>query len=625
MAHRMLALIFSIAAFFSLIAASPPRQTQSTLSVLDKNSTAISKLVDGDSIRLEVKTANSVDQPTAVSFSLNPDNMVVAECTIVKGTNTCQTDFINALGWYWNKNKRPQASQTIRATVGTTSIATADVQVLPRPVVFVHGFGSSAEAWATYLGAKGFLASIGVRGFAVGDGQVPGKLNLGDLANPTTSTGTIQSNAQVLRDYIADVKKLIGAQMVDLVAHSMGNLVSRYYIDRVMPGRDIAQMIMLGPPNQGTDCAYLPSSLGYYLPAALEIRPSYVRTIFNPQITKRHGIPFSIIAGTPIIEQLKSPCTSVPTDLAIAIESASGIKAPVQQIDVWHSDLNVSERVFTEFIKPLLQKTAGEFPIEPDPTLPTSAEPDLQFTRVFTGHVNPGSSATHTINIDNVAVANFALFDPTRSLTVTVRGATGNVIVLNPTTNGLVIVKDPETLVYLGYGFNNPRPGPWQVTLQATAETPSSGADFAITTQLKGGAILKTSANTLLPKVNEPVQLSARLELGGQALTIRDATARIRFPDGASRNVALAFVGNEWQASWIPTTTGLYGIDVIVNGNAPDGLPIERSAFLSVEAQPTPEQFQPIQFALAGGVGILVVLILAWIISRIRRTAHQTK
>jgi hypothetical protein len=244
----------------------------------------------------------------------------------------------------------------------------------------------------------------------------------------------------------------------------MGNLVSRYYIDRVMPGRDVAQMIMLGPPNQGTDCAYLPSSLGYYLPAALEIRPSYVRNIFNPQITRRHGVPFTIIAGTPIFEQLKSPCTAVPSDLAIALSSASGIKAPLQQVDTWHIDLNVSEQVFTDFVKPLLQKTAGEFSVEPDPAPPALPGEDLQFTRVFTGHVNPGSSATQTINIDNVAVASFALFDPTRSVTVTVRGATGNVIVLDPTRNGLIIVKDPETLVYLGYGFNNPRPGPWQVT-----------------------------------------------------------------------------------------------------------------------------------------------------------------
>lgn len=619
MANKILLPIISIFVFLSLIAASPHQQTQPTLAVLDKNGTVISKLIDGDAIRLEVKTATSVEQPTAIVFTLSPDNIVIAECTIAKSANTCRTDFFNALGWSWSKNKQPQANRTIRANLGATPVATAEIRVSPRPVVFVHGFGSSADAWTNYLGDKGFLATMGVRGFAVGDGQVKGKLNLGNLANPTGPTETIRSNAAILRDYIAEVKKLTGAQMIDLVAHSMGNLVSRYYIDRVMPGRDVAQMIMLGPPNQGTDCAYLPSSLGYYLPAALEIRPSYVRTIFNPQITKRHGIPFTIIAGTPIIEQLQSPCTSVPTDLAIAVDSAGGVQAPLTRTDALHTELNTSERVFAELIRPLLQKTAGEFPNEPDPAPAVRAADDVQFARVFAGHIDAGSSVTYTINIDNVAVANFALFDPTRSLTVTVRGATGNVIALDPSRNGLIVVKDPEMLVYLGYGFNNPRPGPWQVTLQATAETPSSGADFALTAHFKGGAILKAQASTLLPKVDEAVQLAARLELGGQGLTLRDAQARIRYPDGSIKNIALTDAGNEWRATWNPNLPGLYGVDITVNANAPDGLIIERSTFLSVEAQPTAEQFRPIQLGLCLGAGMIVVMIFVWGVNIIRR------
>lgn len=76
-----------------------------------------------------------------------------------------------------NKNHQPQPNSSIHASVGATLIATADIQVSSRPAVLVHGFGSSAAAWTTYLGDQGFLASIGVRGFAIGDSQVPGKLN----------------------------------------------------------------------------------------------------------------------------------------------------------------------------------------------------------------------------------------------------------------------------------------------------------------------------------------------------------------------------------------------------------------------------------------------------------------
>lgn len=625
MVRQVLLFVSSVLSLLVLIAAVPPQQTLPGLVVLDRNGAVISKLTDGDSIKLQIKIASPAAQPIPISFNTSPDNIIIADCMIAQASDTCQTELFASLGWYWSKNGQPQKSRTIRASSTALAIsAPADVQIAPRPVVFAHGFGSSADAWTEYTRANGFLASIGVRGFAIGDGQVAGKLNLGNLANPTGKTETLLSNAEIMRDYITAVKKATGAQMVDLVSHSMGGLVSRLYIDRVMPGRDVAQFIMLGPPNRGTDCAYLPSAVGYYLPAALEIRPSYVRNVFNNQITHRHGVPFSIIAGTPIVDAVKSPCAAIPSDVAIAFDSASGIMAPVEQADVWHVDLNTSELVFAKFVKPRLQKTIGEFPAAPDPAPLANPEEDLQFTQVFTGHVNAGSSETRTINIDNVTVANFALFDPTRSLTITVRGATGNVIALDPTRNGMVVIKDPATLVYLGYGFTNPRPGPWQVTLAATNDTPSRGADYAITAQLRGGAALKAQTSALLPKLDETVQLGARLELAGQALSIRDAHARVRSPDGAMKTIALTAVGNEWKTEWKPGVTGLHGIDVVVNGNAPDGTIIERSAFLSVDVQPTPEQVQSSQLVFGVGIGLVGIVIVMGILLR-RRGQRRTR
>lgn len=597
----------AIVFLFFLIGAAPNKQTAPGVTLLDPNGTPITQLTDGDAIQLQVKLKGAVDQPTPISFSLDPDIPGVAECTVAKADDTCRTQVLSSLGWFWNKQGQAQTTRTVRASSTALSLDThTTIPVKPRPVVFVHGFGSSAAAWTNYLGANGYLAPLGLRGFAVGDGQVPGTLNLGNLANPSSPTETIGANAEILRDYIAGVKQATGASMVDLVAHSMGNLVSRYYIDRVMPGRDVAQLIMLGPPNDGTDCALLPASLGLYLPAVLELRPSYIRTIFNPQITHRHGVPFTVIAGTPIVNPVTSPCTSVPSDLAIALESARGIRAPIVQTDALHTDLNTSEQVFAEFVKPLLQKTVGQFPNEPDPAPVPSPGEALQFTHVITGHVSAGSSATETINIDNVTVASFALFDPTRSLTVTVRGATGNVIALDPTRNGLVVVKDPATLVYLGYGFANPRPGPWQVTLQATDATPSTGADFAITAHLQGGAVLNAQASTLFPKPDEPVELTAQLQLAGQALAVRDGQARIRYPSGELRTFPLTLSSGDLRLTWQSAQPGLYSADIDVNGNAPDGTTIERSAFLSLQVQPTADQFQNARLLAIAAVVALV-------------------
>ena len=585
----------------------------SRLVVLDKNKAAITKLVDGDSIQLRIKLASKAREPIRVSFVTEPDKTPVAECTAQVNGDSCDTERFAALGWYWNKNGQPQQEKTLDAVVNGATVAMAQVHIAPRPVVLAHGFLSTADAWANYLGPGGFLAPVGLRGFAVGDGQVEGKFSTGSITDPSGQTNTIAQNAEILGRYIAGVKKLTGAQQVDLVAHSMGGMISRYYIDRLMQERDVAQLIMLGTPHNGSDCANLPAALNLYIPASLEIGSSYMRNIFNSQITRRRGVQFYEVAGTSIVEAFKSPCTDVPTDVAVSLPSAHGIPLELKTIPLLHTDLNASRQVFDSFVQALLHKPASEFRSEPDPAPAPGNQDELQFTRILTGHVNAGASQEVTINIDQVAVASFALYDPTRSLTVTVRGASGNVIALDAARNGLIQVDDPSTLIYLGYGFQNPRPGPWRVTLQATSKTPARGADYALTAQLRGGATLRATASTLLPQLDQAVDLSARLELAGQALPVREATALVRLPDGKSEAVPLASNGNEWKATWKPTASGVHGINIQVIGSAPDGTPLEREAFLSVQVQPAANQVAASQTRLGIilGAAILIILVMA--------------
>ena len=189
----------------------------------------------------------------------------------------------------------------------------------------------------------------------------------------------------------------------------------------------------------------------------------------------------------------------------------------------------------------------------------------------------------------------------------------------------LIVVDDPATLVYLGYGFQNPRPGPWRITLAATTKTPPQGADYALTAQLRGGALLKAQTSTLLPQLDEPVELTARLELGRQALPIREARALIRRPDGIAETVPLSASGDEWKAAFRPTSPGVYGINIQVSGAAPDGSSLEREAFLSVQGQPAASQVV-ISQRLITAVGLVALAaILALIFLSIRRRAHKAQ
>jgi hypothetical protein len=226
--------------------------------------------------------------------------------------------------------------------------------------------------------------------------------------------------------------------------------------------------------------------------------------------------------------------------------------------------------------------------------------------------VDFGGTTDLTINVDaGLSVAGFALYDASRSVNTIVRGASGNIIELSPEANGFIKVDDPSSMLYLGYGFANPKPGPWRITVQATEATPAGGADFAVSVYFVGGAKLEASSSTLVPQPNERVRLEARLSLGGQALEITQAQALIKDAEGNVETLVFP-AGQTVAVEWIPSTPGTYAVDVVVSGLAPDGTPIERTDFLAIEVQTNPGKAQ-INFnlvALIAGIVLVLGLIL---------------
>jgi pimeloyl-ACP methyl ester carboxylesterase len=635
---RVCGLIFVMIAMIAFFApgAAIPIRAQAQITILDLKGNEILKLVDGNAIRLRVDLDEAAQQPRLVTFALDRPGYVVAGCPVLAGEKSCVSDPFRSLGWYWGPTSTATKVHSVLASLDSTPLeAEATILVAPRPVILVHGFLSNYQAWVHYTGDDRFLAGIGLPAFAVGDGQAPGALNTGEISEPLSRTNTIAQNAAVLQGYIAGVKQQTGAEVVDLLGHSMGGMISRYYIDRLMGenklepgGRDVAQLIMLGTPHLGSDCVNLPIALGWYMPAALEIRSSYARQILNPQIYRHKGVPFFELAGDPILDQVSSPCTDVPSDMVVSLGSASGVPVKLSKIGFLHTELNTSKAAFDQFVKPLLEKRPVDFTDEADPPTPAPdlGEP-LQFTRIYTGKVEAGGSQDLTIHIEEgVSVASFALFDTDGSLDVTVIGASGKAITLDPVKNGLVKIDEPGTLINLGYGFNQPKPGAWHIILNSTRRTPVAGADYALTAKFVGGSLLRASTDKVLPQVGEAVQLNARLTLNGEPLAIHSAEALVRAPDGSIQTVKLSSSGDSSTAAWTPKQAGLYGIDLQVSASSPDGIPVDRIAFLTVEAQPGTETARKTGGSLqgrlamtalaAGGVGLTGVLLVIWMVLR---------
>jgi len=137
------------------------------------------------------------------------------------------------------------------------------------PIVLVHGFNSDASAWiplASALQAKGLIQ--GDTYSAVTGGCLGTPFNRSDIDfcafdySTVPGEGAFSDPARVaiyLRQAIQNIRSATGASKVVILAHSMGGLVSRSYIQQ-LNGSDVDRLITIGTPHGGTVLADLISN-----------------------------------------------------------------------------------------------------------------------------------------------------------------------------------------------------------------------------------------------------------------------------------------------------------------------------------------------------------------------------
>jgi triacylglycerol lipase len=108
------------------------------------------------------------------------------------------------------------------------------------PVIFVHGYGVSTMSWYWFMR---MLARRGV-------GRPMYALEYNWLAPVEESS---QDLARLIERALAEQ----GASQVDIIAHSWGGFLSRWYIERLGQGARVRQLIMISTPLQGTWMALL--------------------------------------------------------------------------------------------------------------------------------------------------------------------------------------------------------------------------------------------------------------------------------------------------------------------------------------------------------------------------------
>ncbi|OLF10667.1 lipase [Actinophytocola xinjiangensis] len=107
------------------------------------------------------------------------------------------------------------------------------------PVIFVHGYTGSASNWVTAMSV--FRAA----GWSSGD----------LFAYEYNSYGNNVTNARGLASYADTVKARTGASKVAIVNHSMGGLVSQYYLKVLGGNANVSHLASIAGANHGTTAA----------------------------------------------------------------------------------------------------------------------------------------------------------------------------------------------------------------------------------------------------------------------------------------------------------------------------------------------------------------------------------
>lgn len=124
------------------------------------------------------------------------------------------------------------------ATVALLAPAAASA-VAHDPILFVHGWSENESLWTTMIG-----------NFSR-EGWTREELNNWRY---NTSQSNVRTASEV-RTKVEAILRATGASRVDIIAHSMGSLNTRYYLKNLRGTEKVDDWVSLGGPNHGTSTA----------------------------------------------------------------------------------------------------------------------------------------------------------------------------------------------------------------------------------------------------------------------------------------------------------------------------------------------------------------------------------
>ena len=474
-------------------------------------------------------------------------------------------------------------------SIGAGNVSNINIE-FPLPTLLLHGFGCSSAEMAV---AKRLLEldptsseKYGHKAYIV---YAP---DLGPYASVDDNVKRLQVAILTLKATLAPIG---GAPAkVNIVAHSMGGLVSRKYIAESSHS-DVAKLVMLGTPNTGSKTANLSLPWGWLIypiiPALWNLTTDYLQYYFNPFINTSKGAKFYYFAG----DGGSNPIEDFPNDGIVSRASVFG--SPVPGTQIRRPDVHAVLRESPETLN-LVMNALEDWPL---PTVQAQSpaedeEPDVDEPIVKSdgGLMLAHSSRTITVTLDTADKAYFILdyssMAAQSDLSLVLTDPDGRqidrtVAASDPLLSFDAMETEPGDK-FQEYEVTLPHTGIWTLGITSTGNISAPGVVYFATVTISNALNLQGQSQQELYQPGEPAVITATLAVGQTPLPGAQVSVQVSNFDTRLAQVSLFDDGAHQDGG---TNDGLYGgvfsgtavggvytLDFAAKGLTPDGESFER-------------------------------------------------
>ena len=517
------------------------------------------------------------------------------------------------------------SSRTITLPFSATNLDFVTVQppTGKTPIVFVHGWrgfppqltGCTDEKYqrVTTEEAKGYFQGVGDQ-LRVDGGYSDGEIFYAQLVSNTCYTPPLEDNVPNLMEAIDQAKSTTGKSKVILIAHSMGGLVARAYIESSRYRGDVEALFTFGSPHLGTPPAGLALLLNLpfldgcekYQPAVCDFSLNGM-AIFNLKHHRNKTVNYHVISGdapflsrTPLGMEMAALLPGPDDGIVPTYSGRAALLGTFDRMttDEVHGpgadgfgpntyfvrDTGTSVSYSNCIKKVLLEGSSNCDKVGIAIADPEALANDLEkHTPIQQGFLMPGGSTILDISLEG-GPSLFALQWSEGDLAFTLIDPDSNQI------NPIYASENPGIVTYTEsngsavYYFPAAQAGHWQMVIEAGV-VPTVGTTYHAFAAFNSTVTLTATLDSQWYAPGETAILTATLDGMPSSATVMATIAR---SDGISDYLALSSIGNgQYQANYhVPDVPGYAEVRISVNGMTAGNLQFDQETSLAFQISP---------------------------------------